>query len=197
MAELEGILLVFAALLPYYPKGDGRDCPPLGTERMLRIYITQQCFGLSDEGIENSICDRQLVRGFVGIDLMHKSAPNATTLLRFPRRLEKHNLSRRIFGEINVHLAGNGLVMLVGTIVDATLIAAPPSPKNGDKKRYPDMHQSKKGNDWHFGRKVHVGVDMATGLMHSVVYTAGNVADATRTNTLLRSGETAVGDAGY
>jgi IS5 family transposase len=187
-----------AGLLPYYPKGDGRGRPPMGLERMLRMYIAQQCFGLSDEGIEDAIYDSQSIRGFVGIDLTHESAPDATTLLKFRRLLEKHNLTRRIFDEINVHLASKGLVMREGTIVDATLIAAPPSTKNGDKKRDPEMHQSKKGNDWHFGMKAHVGVDMATGLVHSVVGTAGNVADVTQTYALLHGGEKAVlGDAGY
>jgi transposase, IS5 family len=143
----------------------------------LRMYIAQQCFGLSDEGIEDAIYDSQSIRGFVGIDLTHESAPDATTLLKFRRLLEKHNLTRRIFDEINVHLASKGLVMREGTIVDATLIAAPPSTKNHDKERDPEMHQSKKGNDWHFGMKAHVDVDMATGLVHSVVGTAGNVSD--------------------
>lgn len=187
-----------AALLPYYPKGDGRGRPPMGLQRMLRMYIAQQCFGLSDEGIEDAIYDSQSIRGFVGIDLTHESAPDATTLLKFRRLLEKHNLTRRIFDEINVHLASKGLVMREGTIVDATLIAAPPSTKNRDKERDPEMHQSKKGNDWHFGMKAHVGVDMATGLVHSVVGTAGNVADVTQTHALLHGGEKAVlGDAGY
>jgi len=201
LAEIEAATpwaALVAVLLPYYPKGDGRGRPPLGLERMLRMYIAQQCFGLSDEGIEDAIYDSQSIRAFVGIDLTHESAPDATTLLKFRRLLEKHNLTRRIFDEINVHLASKGLVMREGTIVDATLIAAPPSTKNRDKKRDPDMHQSKKGNDWHFGMKAHVGVDMATGLVHSVVGTAGNVADVTQTHALLHGGEKAVlGDAGY
>ena len=170
----------------------------MGLERMLSMYIAQQCFGLSDEGIEDAIYDSQSIRGFVGINLTHESAPDATTLLKFRRLLEKHNLTRRIFDEINVHLASKGLIMREGTIVDATLIAAPPSTKNGDKKRDPEMHQSKKGNDWHFGMKAHVGVDMATALVHSVVGTAGNVADVTQTHALLHGGEKIVlGDAGY
>jgi IS5 family transposase len=201
LAEIEAVTpwaALVAALLPYYPKGDGRGRPPVGLERMLRMYIAQQCFGLSDEGIEDAIYDSQAIRGFVGIDLTHESAPDATTLLKFRRLLEKHNLTRRIFDEINGHLAGKGLVMREGTIVDATLIAAPPSTKNRDKERDPEMHQSKKGNDWHFGMKAHVGVDMATGLVHSVVGTAGNVADVTQANALLHGGEEAVlGDAGY
>ncbi len=201
LAEIEAATpwaALVAALLPYYPKGNGRGRPPMGLERMLRMYIAQQCFGLSDEGIEDTIYDSQSIRGFMGIDLTHESVPDATTLLKFRRLLEKHNLTRRIFDEINVHLASKGLVMREGTIVDATLIAAPPSTKNRDKERDPEMHQSKKSNDWHFGMKAHVGVDMATGLVHSVVGTAGNVADVVQTHALLHGGEKAVlGDAGY
>ena len=187
-----------AALLPHYPKGDGRGRPPIGLERMLRMYIAQQCLGLSDEGIEDAIYDIQSVRNFVGIDLTHESAPDATTLLKFRRLLEANDLTRRVFDEINGHLANKGLTMREGTIVDATLIAAPPSTKNRDKERDPEMHQSMKGNDWHFGMKVHIGVDMATGLVHTVVGTAGNVADVTQAHALLHGGEKAVlGDAGY
>jgi IS5 family transposase len=187
-----------AVLLPYYPKGDGRGRPPIGLERMLRMYIAQQCFGLSDEGIEDAIYDSQAIRGFVGIDLTHESAPDATTLLKFRRLLEQHKLTERIFNEINGHLANKGLMMREGTIVDATLIAAPPSTKNKDGKRDPEMHQSKKGNDWHFGMKAHIGVDAASGLVHTVVGTAGNVADVTQAHALLHGDEiAALGDAGY
>ena len=187
-----------AVLLPYYPKGDGPGRPPVGLERMLRMYIAQQCFGLSDEGMEDAIYDSQSIRGFVGIDLTHESAPDATTLLKFRRLLEQHNLTRRIFDEINGHLASKGLVMREGTIVDATLIAAPPSTKNRDGKRDPEMHQSKKGKQWYFGMKAHIGVDMATGLVHTVVGTAGNVSDVAQAHALLHGGEkVVVGDAGY
>jgi IS5 family transposase len=187
-----------AVLLPYYPKGDGRGRPPIGLERMLRMYIAQQCFGLSDEGVEDAIYDSQAIRGFVGIDLTHESAPDATTLLKFRRLLEKHKLTERIFNEINGHLASKGLMMREGTIVDATLIAAPPSTKNKDGKRDPEMHQSKKGNDWHFGMKAHIGVDATSGLVHTVVGTAGNVADVTQAHALLHGDEiAALGDAGY
>lgn len=187
-----------AVLLPYYPKGDGRGRPPIGLERMLRMYIAQQCFGLSDEGVEDAIYDSQAIRGFVGIDLTHEAAPDATTLLKFRRLLEKHKLTERIFTEINGHLASRGLMMREGTIVDATLIAAPPSTKNKDGKRDPEMHQSKKGNDWHFGMKAHIGVDATSGLVHTVVGTAGNVADVTQAHALLHGDEiAALGDAGY
>lgn len=187
-----------AALLPYYPKGDGRGRPPIGLERMLRMYIAQQCLGLSDEGTEDAVYDIQSVRNFVGIDLTQDSAPDATTLLKFRRMLEENELTRRVFDEIKGHLANKGLTMREGTIVDATLIAAPPSTKNRSGERDPEMHQSKKGNDWHFGMKAHVGVDMATGLVHTVVGTAGNVSDVTQAHALLHGGEkVALGDAGY
>lgn len=201
LAEIEAATpwpALVAALLPYYPKGDGRGRPPIGLERMLRMYIAQQCLGLSDEGIEDAIYDIQSVRNFVGIDLTHDSAPDATTLLKFRRLLEENELTRRVFDEIKGHLANKGLTMREGTIVDATLIAAPPSTKNRDGERDPEMHQSKKGNDWYFGMKAHVGVDMATGLVHTVVGTAGNVSDVTQAHALLHGGEkVALGDAGY
>jgi IS5 family transposase len=165
---------------------------------MLRMYVAQQCLGLSDEGIEDAIYDIGSVRNFVGVDLTHKSAPDATTLLKFHRLLEENDLTRRVFDEIKAHLASKGLSMREGTIVDATLIAASPSTKNKDGGRDPEMHQSKKGNDWHFGMKCHVGVDMATGLVHTVAGTLGNVSDVPPAHALLHSGEKLVlGDAGY
>ena len=183
---------------PHYPKVEGAGRPPIGLARMLRMYVVQQCFGLSDEGIEDAIYDSQAIRAFVGIDLNRESAPDATTLLKFRRLLEKHELTRMIFETINGHLAAQGLMMREGTIVDATLIAAPPSTKNKDKKRDPEMHQSKKGNDWHFGLKAHIGVDAASGLVHTVIGTAGNVSDVTQAHALLHGDEVAaMGDAGY
>jgi len=156
LAEIEAVTpwsALIAVIEPVYPKGDGRGRPPIGVGRMLRMYVVQQCFGLSDKGIEDAIYDSQSIRNFVGIDLNRESAPDATTLLKFRRLLEKYNLTRRIFDEINTHLASKGLMMREGTIVDATLIAAPPSTKNRDEKRDPEMHQSKKGKTWHFGMK--------------------------------------------
>jgi transposase, IS5 family len=183
---------------PFYPKVVGAGRPPIGLARMLRMYVAQQCFGLSDEGIEDAIYDSQAIRGFVGIDLNRESAPDATTLLKFRRLLENNELTRKIFDTINGHLAEKGLIMREGTIVDATLIAASPSTKNEDKKRDPEMHQSKKGNDWHFGLKAHIGVDAASGLTHTVVVTAGNVSDVTQAHALLHGDEVAaLGDAGY
>ena len=186
------------AIEPFYPKVVGAGRPPIGSARMLRMYVAQQCFGLSDEGIEDAIYDSQAIRAFVGIDLNRESAPDATTLLKFRHLLEAKGLTKKIFDTINGHLAEKGLMMREGTIVDATLIAAPPSTKNKDGKRDPEMHQSKKGNDWHFGMKAHVGVDAASGLVHTVIGTAGNVADVTQAGALLHGDESAaLGDAGY
>ena len=185
-------------IAPFYPKVVGAGRPPIGLARMLRMYVAQQCFGLSDEGIEDAIYDSQAIRGFVGIDLNRESAPDATTLLKFRRLLETHELTRKIFDTINGHLAAHGLMMREGTIVDATLIAASPSTKNKDGKRDPEMHQSKKGNDWRFGLKAHIGVDAASGLVHTVIGTAGNVSDVTQAHALLHGAEVAaMGDAGY
>ena len=187
-----------AELEPFYPKGEGRGRPPIGLERMLRMYVAQQCFGLSDEGIEDTVYDSQSIRRFVGIDLAREAAPDATTLLKFRHLLETQGLTRTIFETINAHLAQKGLMMREGTIVDATLIAAPPSTKNRDRARDPDMHQAKKGNQWHFGMKAHIGVDLDSGLVHTVLTTPANVNDVTQAHGLLHGQETvALGDAGY
>ena len=172
-----------AELDAFYPKGGGRGRPPIGLERMLRMYIAQQCFGLSDEGIEDAIYDSQAIRQFVGIDL-------ARTIFEA--------INAHLFEAINAHLAEQGLMLREGTIVDATLIAAPPSTKNRDNARDPEMHQTKKGNQYYFGLKAHVGSDAHTGLVHSLKSTAANVADVTQTHHLLHGEETDVfGDSGY
>ena len=201
LAEIEAVTpwsAMVAVLEPFYPKGEGRGRPPIGLERMLRMYVAQQCFGLSDEGIEDAIYDSQSIRHFVGIDLAREPGPDATTLLKFRRLLEPHGLTKRIFETINGHLAQKGLMMREGTIVDATIIAAPPSTKNRDKARDPAMHQAKKGNAWHFGMKAHIGVDLESGLVHTLVGTAANVSDVTQAHALLHGDETdALGDSGY
>lgn len=185
-------------ITPYYPKGEGRGRPPIGVERMLRMYVAQQCFGLSDEGIEDAVYDSQSIRHFVGIDLNREAAPDATTLLKFRRLLEERDLTASIFAAINAHLAEKGLLLREGTIVDATIIAAPSSTKNRNGERDPEMHQTKKGNQWHFGMKAHIGVDANSGLTHTVVGTAANVSDVTQAQSLLHGEETDVfGDAGY
>jgi len=141
-----------AALAPFYPAGKGPGRPPLGLSRMLRMYVAQQCFGLSDEGIEDAVYDSHAIRRFIGIDLAREAAPDATTLLKFRRLLEDQGLTGVIFETINAHLAEQGLLLREGTLVDATLIAAPPSTKNRDRARDPDMHQVKKGNQWRVSR---------------------------------------------
>ncbi len=165
---------------------------------MLRIYFLQQWYGLADEALEDAIYDSQAMRDFVGIDLSIESVPDATTLLRFRHLLERHLLTQRIFEEINASLAERGLFMREGTIVDATIIAAAPSTKNKAKQRDPAMKQTRKGNQWYFGMKAHIGVDAATGLTHSLVATSANQADITVAEQLLRDGKEPVyADAGY
>ncbi len=187
-----------AQVEPFYPRGEGRGRPPIGLERMLRMYVVQQCFGLSDEGMEDGVYDSQAVRAFIGIDLNREAAPDATTLLKFRRLLETHSLTQAIFSAINTHLAQKGLLLKEGTVVDATIIAAPSSTKNREGKRDPEMHQAKKGNQWHFGMKAHIGVDAESGLTHTVVATAANVSDVTQAHALLHGEEIAAfGDAGY
>lgn len=191
-AELE------RTVTPFYPRIGGRGRPPMGLSRMLRMYVAQQCFGLSDEGIEDALYDSQSIRRFVGIDLSRESAPDAATLLKFRRLLETHQLTESIFNAINAHLAEKGLLLREGTIVDASLIAAPPSTKNREGKRDEEMHQTKKGQQWYFGMKAHIGVDAKSGLVHTVIGTAANISDITQAQALLHGDETEVfGDAGY
>ena len=201
LGEIEAVTpwaALIATITPHYPINDGRGRPTTPLELILRMYIAQQCFGLSDEGIEDALYDSQAIRRFVGIDLSRQSAPDATTLLKFRHLLETHQLTAAIFSTINAHLAVEGLFMRTGTIVDATLIAAPPSTKNREGKRDGEMHQAKKGNQWHFGMKAHIGVDANSGLVHTIVGTAANVSDITQTQSLLHGDETDVfGDAGY
>ena len=162
------------------------------------MYCLQQWYGLADEALEDAIYDSQALRDFVGIDLSRESVPDATTLLKFRRLLEKNDLTKALFEEINRHLGERGLLMRAGTIVDATILAAPPSTKNRDKARDPEMHQTKKGNEWHFGMKAHIGVDAESGLVHTVTGTAANVGDVTQAHALVHGEEEVVyADAGY
>ncbi|QCX51789.1 IS5 family transposase (plasmid) [Ralstonia pseudosolanacearum] len=200
LAEMERVVpwsRLIAAVEPYYPKGK-RGRPPIGLERMLRIYFLQQWYGLSDEALEDALYDSMALRAFAGIDLAVEAVPDATTLLKFRRMLVEHELTRKLFDEIGIMLCERGLMMKEGTIVDATIIAAPPSTKNETKSRDPEMHQTKKGNEWHFGMKAHLGVDAASGLVHSVVGTAANESDVSQAHALLHGHEEhAFGDAGY
>ena len=186
-----------AVVEPVYPKaGNGR--PPIGLERMLRIYFLQNWFNLSDPGVEEALYDSLAMRDFVGIDLGREPAPDETTVCKFRHLLEKHDLGRRLFQEVHQHLETQGLKVSTGTIVDASIINAPSSTKNAEQKRDPDMHQTRKGNQWYFGMKAHIGVDSKTKLIHSVVATAANVADSTILPDLLHGEETRVwGDQAY
>lgn len=189
---------LLAAIEPHYPRGEGRGRPPIGLERMLRLYFVQQWYALSDEGLEDALYDMASLRQFVGIDLAVENVPDATTVLKFRRLLETHRLTATLLGEINAHLSGRGLLMRSGTIVDATIIAAPPSTKNKQQTRDPEMHQAKKGQQWHFGMKAHIGVDVGSGLVHSVHATAANEADVAHAHEVLHGQESEVyADAGY
>lgn len=200
LADMERVVpwaRLCALIKPHYPSGK-RGRPPIGIERMLRIYFLQQWYALADEALEDAIYDSQAMRTFAGIDLSVESAPDATTLLKFRHLLEEHDLTAQIFAEIRALLSEHNLLMKEGTIVDATIIAAPSSTKNARKERDPEMHQTKKGNQWHFGMKAHIGADAASGLVHSVSATAANVGDITQTHALLHGEEKeAYADAGY
>ena len=187
-----------AQIEPFYPRGQGRGRPPMGLARMLRMYLVQQCLGLSDEGMEDAVYDSQAIRSFLGIDLAREAAPDATTLLKFRRLLERHGLTQAIFGAINAHLSARGLLLREGSIVDATIISAPSSTKNARGERDPEMHQTKKGQQWYFGMKAHIGVDRDSGLVHTVVGTPAHVSDVTVGHRLLHGQERSVlADAGY
>jgi transposase, IS5 family len=182
---------------PHYPTGK-RGRPPMGMEKMLRLYFLQQWYGLADEALEDTIYDSQAMRHFAGIDLGREAVPDATTLLKFRHLLEQHDLTRRLFDEVNALLSEHRLLMREGTLVDATIIAAPSSTKNAKGERDPQMHQTKKGQQWYFGMKAHIGADAASGLVHTVVGTAANVSDISQTHALLHGKEQSVhGDAGY
>lgn len=188
-----------ALLKPAYAKGtSGPGRPPIPLERMLRIYFLQHWFNLSDPAVEEALYDVSSMRNFVGIDLGRESAPDETTVCKFRHLLEEHDLGKRMFEQVGAHLQRQGLKVSSGTIVDATIIAAPSSTKNAQGKRDPQMHQTRKGKDWHFGMKAHVGVDRKTKLIHSVAATPANVADGNMVGELLHGGETHVwGDAAY
>ncbi|WP_394208718.1 IS5 family transposase [Pseudomonas putida] len=180
---------------PHYPKGEGgRPAYPLMA--MLRVHLMQNWFGYSDPAMEEALYETNILRQFSGLSL--ERIPDETTILNFRRLLEKHELAAGILAVINGYLGDRGLSLRQGTIVDATLIHAPSSTKNQDGKRDPEMHQAKKVNQWYFGMKAHIGVDDESGLVHSMVGTAANVADVTQVDKLLHGDENVVcADAGY
>jgi IS5 family transposase len=200
LAEMEQVVpwpRLVERLRPLYPKGE-RGRPPIGLERMLRIHFLQQWYGLADGAMEDALYDSQALRGFAGIDLTVAAVLKATTILNFRHWLESHELSQALFAEVSAMLEERGLLMRQGTIVDATIIAAPSSTKNKSKARDPEMHQTKKGKQWHFGMKAHIGVDVASGVVHTVVGTAANEADINQMAAVLHGAEEDVfADAGY
>ena len=186
------------AIEPYYPKPEGAGRRPVGIERMLRIHFLQHWFDLSDPGAEEALYDSRAMRTFVGIDLGREPVPDETTILNFRHLMERYNLGDELFRLVNVYLEENGMKVARGTIVDATIINAPSSTKNKDKQRDPEMHQTRKGNQWYFGMKAHIGVDSKTTMIHSVVATAANVHDSQVLEDLLHGEETRVwGDSAY
>lgn len=184
-------------IAPHYPKaGNGR--PPVGLERMLRMYFVQHWFNLADQACEEALYDSPNLRQFVGIDLGREPVPDATTLLRFRRLLETKKLGEALFARVNAELKGRGYKVQTGTIVDATIIGAPSSTKNKQKARDPEMHQTRKGQQWYFGMKLHIGVDSQTGLVHSARTTAANEHDKHSIPELLHGEERRVyGDSAY
>jgi len=200
LAEMEHVVRwaeLCALIAPFYPQpGSGR--PPIGLERMLRIYFLQQWFNLSDPGVEEALYDSASMRRFAGIDLGREPVADETTICKFRHLLERHDLGRALFERVQQHLARRGFKVSTGTIVDATIIHAPASTKNADRARDPEMHQTRKGKQWYFGMKAHLGVGSKSKLIHSVVATAANVADATMLPDLLHGNETRVwGDQAY
>ncbi len=184
-------------ILPHYPKGK-RGRPPKEIEVMLRMYLLQCWFNLSDDGVEEAIYDSYAMRKFVGINFMEEDVPDATTLLKFRHMLEEKGISKLFFEAITRVMTATGHIMKGGTIVDATIINAPSSTKNAEGKRDPEMHQTKKGNEWRFGMKCHAGVDAGTGYVHTVEFTAANEHDITAAHKLIREDDEVVyGDSGY
>ena len=199
LREME-LVVPWKALLgliePHYPKGT-RGRPPYPLETMLRVHLMQNWFGLSDPGMEEALYEITPFRQFARLRLTG-AMPDETTILNFRRLLETHQLAGEILSVVNGELQSRGMSLRSGTIVDATIISAPSSTKNASGTRDPEMHQTKKGNQWFFGMKAHIGVDAASGLVHTVVTTSANVADVTQVPALLHGAEAVVhADAGY
>ncbi len=186
-----------ALIEPYYPKkGNGR--PPRELEQVLRMYMLQVWFNLSDEATEDAIYDSYAMKRFLRMNFTNESAPDSTTLGNFRHLMEENDLSEKIFADVNERLNRAGLLMHGGTIVDATIISAPSSTKNAEKKRDPEMHSTKKGNQWYFGMKIHSGVDAGSGYVHTITATAANVSDISEAHNLIREDDAVVyGDSGY
>jgi transposase, IS5 family len=187
-----------ALIEPHYTKKSSVGRPPFALASMLRIHFLQQWFALSDPAMEEALFDVPLFREFAQLPSGVARLPDESTILRFRHLLEQHGLAEKILAAVNDTLSSKGLLLRSGSVVDATLIAAPSSTKNSTGTRDPEMHQTKKGNQWHFGMKAHIGADLSSGLVHTVVGTAANVNDVTVGNALLHGDETDVfADAGY
>lgn len=200
LGEMEAVVpwaRLEALISPHYTKPrKGRPQMPLAA--MLRIYFLQQWYGLSDPGAEEALYDMHSMRAFAGLDMARNAIPDETTILNFRHLLEKHQLTEALFEAVKTYLQERALLLRGGTIMDATLIKASPSTKNEASKRDPDMSQSKKGNQWYFGMKAHIGVDAKSGLVHTVKTTTGKVHDAKLTDDLIRPDDTIIfGDKGY
>lgn len=189
---------LLALIEPVYPKQSGAGRPPIELEKMLRIYFLQQWYDLSDPAVEEALYESVSMRRFVGIDLGCEAAPDESTVCKFRHLLEAHHLGDKMFGALNAHLRQRGFKLSRGTIVDATIISAPSSIKNQDKARDGEMHQTKKGNQWYFGMKGHIGTDARTKLIHSVVVSPAHVHNSVALPELLHGKETRVyGDKAY
>ena len=201
LGEMEKVVpweALLALLVPSYPTSGRPGRPPMPAGMMLRIHFMQQWYALSDPAMEDALYEIESMRRFAGLELNEDAIPDETTILKFRRFLEKHGLAVKMLEAVNAHLGEKGLLLRQGTIVDATIIQAPSSTKNRDKQRDPEMHQTKKGQQWYFGMKAHIGVDVESGLVHTVTTTPANVADVTEVAKLLHGKETTVhADAGY
>ena len=202
LAQMEAVVpwkALIALIEPCYPKtGSKGGRPPYPLETMLRIHLMQQWYDLSDPAMEDALIEVPTMRRFAGIDLISERIPDETRILAFRHLLERHDLGKQIFETVKAHLKEQGMSMKQGTIIDATLIAAPSSTKNKKGERDPEMHQTKKGNQWYFGMKVHIGVDKDNGLIHSIETTSANVHDLTPAAELLHGQEKVVyADSGY
>ena len=200
LADMEAVVpwaSLFALIEPHYPSGE-RGRPPIGIDRMLRIYFLQQWFNMSDPQAEDSLYDSVAMRNFVGIDLGREAAPDETTICKFRHLIEEKGLGKIMLTVVNDHLKAKGIKIGTGTIMDATLISAPSSTKNKKGERDPEMRQTKKGNQWYFGMKGHVGVDSKEKIIHSVEVSPANVHDSQMVSELLHGEETKVwGDSAY
>jgi transposase, IS5 family len=201
LSEMDGVVPwqeLLGVVESHYPRAGGRGRPPVGLTSMLRIYFLQQWFALSDRQMEDALYDIESLRRFAGFSDVTAALPDETTILNFRHLLEQHDLTTRLLAAVNGLLKAKGLLVSQGTMVDATIIHAPSSTKNAQGERDPEMHQTKKGNQWYFGMKIHIGADVDSGAMHSVSVTAANRADISELPNLLRETDQVVfGDAGY